>query len=376
MEPMGRAAFERAETGAEQLSMGALLSPRPAAEGVEGYDENGDLINPATAEGAVSADAARRLDEIAYQINMRERNARDVFKATAIEIGKYLVEAQGLCPRGRWSEWLRQKVDYSDRKAQQLMQVYEAYGDKALTGDYDALSFTQIYQLLSAPEESRDDLARRAADEGLSTRQLKAEIERLRAEAGEAQQRMEIETAAAYREGADHGAQAMRDDYEAMRKRAEEAEARADAAEASMGAIRSTAAAANDRAADAEEELREANAAFDKRTREMTELHDKNVALQEALAKAEAEWEKLEAENRRLRKAPPVAPVAPVAPSAPEGGADLDALMDAVKGSLTRMVAAIKEAQEGRPSEAAAKKNELAAICVAIAKKIGGMQNE
>lgn len=88
MEPMGRAAFERAETGAEQMSMGALLSPRPAAEDAEGYDENGNLINTATAEGAVSADAARRLDEIAYQINMRERNARDVFKATAIEIGK------------------------------------------------------------------------------------------------------------------------------------------------------------------------------------------------------------------------------------------------------------------------------------------------
>ena len=323
----------------------------------------------------MSADAARRLDEIAFQINMRERNARDVFKATAIEIGKYLVEAQGLCPRGRWSEWLRQKVDYSERKAQQLMQVYEAYGDKALSGDYDALSFTQIYQLLSAPEESRDDLARRAADEGLSTRQLKAEIERLRAEAGEAQQRMELETAAAYREGADHGAQAMRDDYEAMRKRAEEAEARADAAEASMGAIRSTAAAANDRAADAEKELREANAAFDKRTREMAEQRDKNAALQEALAKAEADKAKLAAENRRLREAPPhapVAPVEPVAPAAPEGGTDLDALMDAVKGSLTRMVAAIKEAQTDRPSEAAAKKNELAAICVAIAKKIGG----
>lgn len=65
MEPMGRAAFERAETGAEQLDMGALLSPRPAAEDAEGYDENGNLINPATAQ-AVSAAPPREDGECPF----------------------------------------------------------------------------------------------------------------------------------------------------------------------------------------------------------------------------------------------------------------------------------------------------------------------
>ena len=46
-----------------------------------------------------------------------------------------------------------------------------------------------------------------------------------------------------------------------------------------------------------------------------------------------------------------------------------------VKGSLTRMVTAIKEAREARPSEADAKKNEMMVICTAIARKLGGNTN-
>ena len=62
------------------------------------------------------------------------------------------------------------------------MEVYGAYAGKALPEAYEALSFTQIYDLLQAPEEKRDELAERAADEGMSTRALKAEIDRLKAQ--------------------------------------------------------------------------------------------------------------------------------------------------------------------------------------------------
>lgn len=336
-----------------QIGIGDLLPAREAVP-TAGYDDSGALINPAT-------EAERRLDAIAWQINLRENQAKAVFKQTALEIGEYLIEAQQLCPRGRWGEWLRSKIDYSERKAQQLMQVYEGYRDKQLTGDYEQLSFTQIYQLLSAPEDSRDELARRTAEESLSTRQLRAEIDRLKAEAGEAQQRMKIETAEAYRDGANSAAA----DMDALKARAEAAEAKAQAAEASMGTIRDTAAKANDRAADAEKELRQANKAFEERSNELKEQRSKNAELMEELAKSEADRAKLAAENRKLREAAPPPMPAPT---------DLDALMDAVKGSLTRMVTAIKETRETRPSEADAKKNELMVICTAITKKLGGQE--
>lgn len=62
------------------------------------------------------------------------------------------------------------------------MQVYEEYQGRELTAAYDALSFTQLYDLLAAPAEDRDALAEKAAAEDLSTRELKREIEALRAD--------------------------------------------------------------------------------------------------------------------------------------------------------------------------------------------------
>lgn len=343
----------------------------------------------AKAADALDVDAAHRLDEIAWQINMRESRARQVFKQTALEIGEYLTEAQGICPRGRWGEWLRAKVDYSERKAQQLMQVYQGYRDRQLTEDYDALSFTQIYQLLSAPEEARDALAKKAAEEELSTRELKEEIERLRDEIDQKQQRMDIETADAYREGAAHGAEASLEEIKALRLRVEKAEddkrvaeAKAISAEASMGAIRDTAARANTRAAEAEEslmEMRRMHAAAENdlkkaraelkealnREPERVEVVPEDVETE--IAEMKKHIRKLEAENDRLRAAQAETEAA----VEPPPGA-VEAAMARAKAAITDAVAAIKGAMETRPSEAARAKNELMLICTAIAKKLGG----
>lgn len=153
--------------------------PEDAPAETEGYDASGNLINPA-AGNVVNPD--ERLMALAVEINMLEHSARETFKVTAMEIGRRLVEAQGLIPRGRWTEWLKANIDYSERKANQLMQVYTAYGSRELPEAYDRLSFTQIYDLLSAPEASRDRLAEEAADGGLSTRQLKERIRELEEE--------------------------------------------------------------------------------------------------------------------------------------------------------------------------------------------------
>lgn len=334
-------------------------------------------------DALVDMESQHRLDEIAWQINMRENRAKDVFRRTALEIGEYLVEAQRLCPRGRWGEWLREKVDYSERKAQQLMQVYEGYRDKRLTADYDALSFTQIYQLLAAPEEARDALAHRAAEEDMSTRALKAEIDRLKAEAEDQQQRMEIETAEAYRDGAAHGKEDAEKLIAALKARAEMAEQQTAKAEGSIKTIRETAAKANDRAAEAEARARKAEEKAQKaeaRAKKAEEAASTAKAervevvpaeteaeiegLQEALRRTQAEYDRIKAERDAL-----AARAAPENPPADE----LTAAMDGVKAALTRAVAAIKAAE---PSAAKRAKDALMVICTAITKKIGGSAND
>ncbi len=131
---------------------------------------------------AQSEEDERRLDVLAGQINALEGVAKETFRRTAIEIGQRLIEARGLVPAGRWGEWLRANIDYSERKAQQLMQVAEAHNRGELPARSEALSFTQIYALLSAPAEEREALAEEAAREDLSTRELQAKIKELNEE--------------------------------------------------------------------------------------------------------------------------------------------------------------------------------------------------
>lgn len=156
---------------------------QPEAEDVSAYyDEEGNLLpEPREADGGfgVPAEHAERLKALAVEINMLEAGAKDTFKRTALEIGRRLIEAQNMVPKGRWGEWLTANIAYSTRKANQLMEVYTAYGDKALPEAYNRLSFTQIYDLLAASPEDRDQLAEQAAEEGLSTRSLKERIRAL-----------------------------------------------------------------------------------------------------------------------------------------------------------------------------------------------------
>ncbi len=159
-----------------QMDIETIVAGKVPEAGIpEGCVAQGHLTNP-------DAASARRLDVLAGEINLLEESAKDVFRRTAMEIGRRLCEARNLVPRGRWGEWLETQIKYSARKAQQLMQVYEEYQGRELTAAYDALSFTQLYDLLAAPVEERDALAEKAAAEELSTRELKREIEALRAD--------------------------------------------------------------------------------------------------------------------------------------------------------------------------------------------------
>ena len=253
----------------------------------EGYDAEGHLINPVqkpspmgkvdpakpetdevasiATSAEMPADVSARLDVLAGEINAITRHARVVLASAAVEVGKRLIEARNLVPRGRWTAWLSANVDYSERKAQQLMQLAEEFGERELPGSYAALGLSQMTELLAAPAGDRDALAEKAVDEGLSVRQLRDEIAKLKAENTDQQTKMDALLEVSERKSAeieeigsryDEAMERIREDgimaENALRKEREAAQlaqARAAAAESSAEALRMLHQDAEDRAA-------------------------------------------------------------------------------------------------------------------------------
>lgn len=109
--------------------------------------------------------------------------------ASSIEIGKRLTEAKELVDHGQWGQWLQNNVNYSERTAQNLMRVYDSYGEKFGMTEMDSLfasdapnvfeelSYTQALALLSLPtEEEREQFVEENDVAAMSTRELQDAI--------------------------------------------------------------------------------------------------------------------------------------------------------------------------------------------------------
>lgn len=235
-----------------------------AAETPDGYDASGNLLDY---EPQAPAETEQRLSTIAAEINAIKEQVRGTAISAALTIGKKLLEAQALAPRGRWTEWLRANVDYSERKAQDLMRMYEAYGRGTIPEAVRALDYTRAVALLVLPEEERAAMAERALEEGLSSRELQAEIKKLRAEREEDQTKIElmaeeIHTAEAAirreREAAERArgdADAARDTADKLRKDIKRVKADASQAITNLHAARANENNARDEAERAKQEL-------------------------------------------------------------------------------------------------------------------------
>lgn len=90
-----------------------------------------------------------------------------------IEIGKRLISVKESLPHGEWSKWLKEKVDFSERTAQNFIRVAnECSNTKALAD----LGITKVYALLSMPEEERKEFIKEHDVESMSTRELQKAI--------------------------------------------------------------------------------------------------------------------------------------------------------------------------------------------------------
>lgn len=167
-----------------QLDMDAMLSGTAPEAPMEGYDEHGNLMdyNP-DVYAVIPAEDADRLRYLAAGI----RSDFDAAKERVLHAGMLLMEARNRCPQGRWLEWLNKEAGCPERTAQQAMQLYETYGARELPEAYGKLDASHLVELLRAPEADRDALAAKAAEQEMSTRALREEIKRLRADHAEAQ---------------------------------------------------------------------------------------------------------------------------------------------------------------------------------------------
>lgn len=141
----------------------------------------------------------RSLATVTAEIRAYQDAARRMAVEYSIEIGRRLVEAKDMVSHGEWGAYLREELGFSQSTANNHMNMFRAYAADQMRLDGAAvknqafanLSYTQALALLALPdEESREEFVETHDMEELSTRELQAEIARLKNEAEEQADRL------------------------------------------------------------------------------------------------------------------------------------------------------------------------------------------
>jgi chromosome segregation ATPase len=107
-----------------------------------------------------------------------------------LEIGKRLIQAKGAVGHGNWSQWLKDNVDYSERTAQNIISIYERFGNgqqKLFGASADPeqvakLNRSQMLALMSIKDEEQcfEFMSEHKEDlQDMSKRELEAAIKEL-----------------------------------------------------------------------------------------------------------------------------------------------------------------------------------------------------
>ena len=110
---------------------------------------------------------------------------RQTLLFNSIEIGRRLTEAKRIVKHGQWTKWLKERVDYSQRTANNFMKIYEQYGKSGLAEKSQSiadLSYTQALALLEVPTEQREEFAEKENAKDLTIKELQEKVKALTAE--------------------------------------------------------------------------------------------------------------------------------------------------------------------------------------------------
>lgn len=248
--------------------------------------------------------------EIAAEINAIKRSTATYILSQSIEIGRLLCEAKETVAHGEWGTWLADNCDYSTSNANNLMRIYQEYGEQDQLDFFQDnklelfgnLTRSQAVALLALPKHERAAFVEEHDPETMSTREFEKAVakakEQIEAEAA-AKLAAELEEA-----GVVHAAEIQRvkdraqsDVYKAMQE-TREAEERAKAAQREadktlVDALKSKdAAQVNlEKALEREKELTDQA----KKEKERAQDREKEIrALREKLKRMEEEQEEAE----------------------------------------------------------------------------------
>lgn len=264
---------------------------------------------------------------IADEINGIKEHVRATAVQGAIEIGRRLHEAKALVAYGEWERWLEENVNYSASTAQNLMRIADEYGRKE-TQALAEISYTQAVALLRLPAEEREQFVQEHDMDGMSTRELQAEIKRINEEREKLQltiDEMMGHTADSQPPDAEESQdestelQSMREQMEEADKIAQEATDRAKDLEKALKSAREQVSEAEQRRVNeireerakaeraekerqkAAQELREAKKAAEEKALQLKRTEDELKAARESVRTVEVLPEQVEAELNRLR---------------------------------------------------------------------------
>ena len=189
----------------------------------------------AVAEIKKESAPAREIGIITAEIKDLCRQAQTMALLYAVEIGRRLDEAKRALPYGKWGEWLKNEVEFSQSSANNFMKLYEEYGAAQISifgasvdsQTFANLPYSKALQLLAVPRDEREAFAEEVGAADLSVKELRAAIEerdKARREAEEAKEReeeladklAEAESAAALSAEKEAEAKALRGKLEAM----------------------------------------------------------------------------------------------------------------------------------------------------------------
>ena len=87
------------------------------------------------------------------QITTQIITYKQVAATSMLEIGRLLIQAKEQLPHGEWGSWLRDRVEFSERSANNFMRVAREYASNPqLVAD---LGIRKAIALLDVPEEER-----------------------------------------------------------------------------------------------------------------------------------------------------------------------------------------------------------------------------
>jgi chromosome segregation ATPase len=127
---------------------------------------------------------ARDASIIAAEIETIKTQTKRMILSASVEIGRKLLEAKELVPHGSWTQWLKEKVNYSQSTANNLMRIAKEYGDEQVdlfSGEskcqtFANLSYSQAVALFALPADEREEFVQKNKVEDMSAREIQEAI--------------------------------------------------------------------------------------------------------------------------------------------------------------------------------------------------------